>query len=242
MRDMLKLIDENPALNEMVAMQQRGTLEYLYGDLIRRFNLGPEEKDYFLDLLLARQMQQVSLAMAAMGGDVPREEQEASLQALKETRELVRAEMKNFLNSDDDFEAYTHYEDTLNIRMEVSGFAKATAQLGEPLDPGAQDQIVDLIHRERQGYPFSQPLSRGGDDVDLSGITDEAIRRHIDETTQFNEHVASLVTALLSPAQLEAFVRNQEQMLNLQATGLRMAAKMFGGAEPADATEAAPEP
>jgi len=229
MQDMFKLIEENPALNDMIAVQQRGTLEYLYGDLIARFGLSGEEKKYFLDLLLARQMEQVSMGLMAMGGESSPEAREAALERLRSTRDAVRAEMETFLNSKEDYQAFTYFEDTMNERMAVDGFAKVSAQQGAPVDDATYDQIVDLMYRERQNYPFTHDFSEA--DTDLSGLTPTAVDEHLAELKTYNQQIADLVATFLTPAQLELFVQNQEQMRQMQAAGLQMAAKMFGVGE-----------
>lgn len=229
MQDMFKLIEENPALNDMIAVQQRGTLEYLYGDLIARFGLSGEEKTYFLDLLLARQMEQVSMGLMAMGGESSPEARAAAMERMRSTRDAVRAEMETFLNSKEDYEAFTYFEDTMNERMAVDGFAKVSAQQGAPVDDATYDQIVDLMYRERQNYPFTHDFSEA--DTDLSGLTPTAVDEHLAELKTYNQQIADLVATFLTPAQLELFVQNQEQMRQMQAAGLQMAAKMFGAGE-----------
>lgn len=232
MSDMVKLIEDNPAINEMMTVQQRSTLQYLYRDLIKRFQLSPEEEDYFVDLLLARQMQQVSWALKGMSGNADPAELEAARTAMLETQEAVKDEVKSFLNSDADFDTFSHFEETLGVRMEVDNFSKVVATAGEPLDDGLYDVVIDAIYEGRKNYNFSNNFnSSDATDFNFSGITDAAIDQHMAEMREANALIAQNLASLLSPAQYQALLQAQEQAAATQAASLRMASKMFGGGE-----------
>ena len=58
MTSLSKMLD-NPTMNKVMVASQRGALQALYGDLIESFEFTGEEGDYFMDLLMSRQMRQV---------------------------------------------------------------------------------------------------------------------------------------------------------------------------------------
>lgn len=236
-KELAQLVKENPAINEMMAAQQRGTLQYLYKNLIANLDLNPEEESYFLDLLLARQMRQVSYALSAMQGDLSEEERKTLRTELDEVNQAVSDEIWEFLNNEEDFQAFEYYEKTMGTRMEVDAFAKATAAAGEPLEDETYSRIVDMIYNQRQEFPFSTGLDNN-DNLDFSSLSQAAIEQHLSELRQFNGFVAEIASHHLSPSQLAAFVKNQEQMATMKASSLRMAAKMFNAPseEPAAST------
>ena len=69
MRSISKMLD-NPAMNKMMAASQRGALDVMYADLVDQFQLTGEEKEQFMELLLARQMNMVDLSMKMMAGNL----------------------------------------------------------------------------------------------------------------------------------------------------------------------------
>ncbi|KAF0095763.1 MAG: hypothetical protein E1N59_539 [Puniceicoccaceae bacterium 5H] len=227
LKDMADLVRDNPAMNEMVTTQQRATLEYMYRNLADGYNFTPEEKAYFYDLLLARQMQRVNFGLMAMRGSMTDEERQAAIAEVEAADQQLRSEMEAFLNNDTDWQRFERFENTLGIRSELDSFSKSVAG-SEPLSADVYEQLVDTIQQERERYPFSHNFDQGGDGgMDLSQLNETAINEHIDELRQSNAIIQNAVASYLTPAQLAAFRQNQEQMLTMQAASLRMAAQMF---------------
>lgn len=228
MRKMAKLIEQNPAMNEMISTQQRGALEHLYGNLVGRLNLDEEEEAYFLDLLLARQMQQVALGLLGLQDAPDPQELAAATAGVEQMNAMVREEIRKFLNSEEDFRLFERFESTVPIRREIDSFAIAAAGAGEPLSQERYEQIVELVQRHQQQFSFTHDFSkRGTDAFDLASLNEQAVDQHIRELRLFNASIAEAVSLNLTPVQLDIFRKTQEQMLQMQDFNLRMAAKLL---------------
>lgn len=220
---------KNPAMNDMMVAQQKGMLEMMYGPLAERFDFTPEERDYFNKLLLSRQMQMVNLSMELMGG-VSDERRAELTAAIKESGEAMKEEMAFFLNSEEDLATFTHYEETINDRMAVNGFAASANQQGLTVEPQLVETLIDTAHQVRSSFPFSRdPNSQEMPGPDF--FTDKSINTMAEELVQCDALVLQSVAQYLSPEQLELYRTNQEQMTNMTISGLRMAAKMFGAGD-----------
>ncbi|MDP0501105.1 MAG: hypothetical protein Q7P63_13505 [Verrucomicrobiota bacterium JB022] len=229
MDEMANMIENNPAMSEMVTAQQRSTMEVLYRRLAEQYDFAPEEREYFYDLLLARQMGRVNFGLLGMRSSVTDEERAAALQQMQETEAQMREDLRTFLNSEEDMAAFNYFEDTLGIRMELDGLAGNLRNTGEPLGADTYNQLVDVIHETRRQYPFTSTFVTDPNNSDLTRINEANIDTYATEMRQANELVAQAVVPYLTPAQLEVFRRNQEQQLVLQIGQFRMAAQMFGG-------------
>lgn len=231
--DMAKIIEDNPAMGEMIAAQQRSTLEQMYRRLAGRYEFAPDEEKYFYDLLLARQMQRVNLGLKLMGGKVSPEERDAMMADIRDAEARMKEDMAAFLNRPEDMETFSRYESTLGERMELEGFARQAATAGEPFSDEQFEAIVGQVHDLRASYPYTNRFNN--DDGDFSQLTDANIARYIDESRLANDQIRASLTPSLSATQLQLFQQNQEQMLSLQAAQLKMAAKMFANPAPTPA-------
>ena len=112
---------ENQTMNKVMEASQRGTISALYSDMIEYLDLNEEETEYFMDLLVYRQMKQVDMAMKIMSGQLSDEEKEALMKGVEEVQGIVTDEMKKFLNNDEDFAEFEYFEKTMSERMMLPG-------------------------------------------------------------------------------------------------------------------------
>jgi hypothetical protein len=99
MSSLSKMLD-NPAMNKVMVASQRGALQALYGDLVEAFEFTGEEGDYFMDLLMSRQMKQVDFGMKLMGGEMSDKERTKMGEELKEVGETVNTDLHDSQNMD----------------------------------------------------------------------------------------------------------------------------------------------
>jgi len=227
MRGMSEMM-KNPTMNKVMVASQKATLEVMYGELIETLDLKDAEKDYFMELLLSRQMVTVENAMKLMGGNVSDEERKEIQQRINEAGKEMREEMEYFLNNESDVAEWRFYEKTMGERMAISGFEQSLAQSEMTLPEGTGRKLVEAMHEEKSNFKFSTDLH---DDkkMDMSSerFSEENIQKFKGDIEDLDTLIAERVMQLLSSAQFEQFVKSQEQMRQFKISQLQMAAQMF---------------
>jgi hypothetical protein len=204
MRDMAKTIEENPTINKMVEMSQRGAMGALYGDMIEYLGLDAEETEYFMELLMYRQMAHVDAHMKMMSGSLTDEEQQALQDKLGQVSETMRAEMENFLNDQEDFEEFEYYEETIGERMVLS---QMDQQLGEAALPDeTYRDVLAIMYEERSSYNWSTDLHDSEiRDLSPERFSQENIQKHIADMRAVGELMDMRMQEILTPEQLAAW-------------------------------------
>lgn len=227
MRDMAKMIDENPTINKMVEASQRGAIGALYTDMIAYLNLDAEETQYFMDLLMYRQMANVDAHMKMASGNLTEEEKLALMEATKLANETTRTEVDKFLNDPEDFEEFKFYEDTIGERMMLS---QMDQQLGDAaLSDEAYREVLEIMYDERENYDWSTDL-HDNENRDLSPerFSQENIRKHIADVVALGELMDQRMQEILTPEQLAAWRQSGVAMQALIEGQLIQANQMFG--------------
>ena len=229
MRSLSKMMD-NPAMNKMMAASQRGALDVMYEDLAVQLQLDGEEKEHFMELLLARQMNIVDVSMKMMAGNLSKEEQAALSVDLKETTELMKEEMEYFLNSADDVAEWEFYEKTMGDRMMLSQMEQSLGDSDAALSDQTYRQLLEAMHEEKTTFDFSSNLN-DDENLDMSPerFGPENIKNYANDLKALNEKVASRAQAILTPEQFAAFMESLTASTELQISQLEMAGQMFGG-------------
>ena len=226
-RDFSQML-ENPQVNEIMQASQRATLEVMYKDLLASFDFTPEERIHFMDLLTARQMFRVETSMKLMGGSSSPDEMKTLGEEMKEYDELVKAEVKTFLNSEADTKEFEFYEKTLGERMSLSGFKQSMKTAGNPVAPETERSLLQLMAEQKRAFTFSSDLA---DETDYNMSPERFRPQNIDrfetDLRDLHEIVAGEAQLLLDPDQLAAFVQSLEGMRRMQISQLKMAANMF---------------
>ncbi len=227
MRNFSKMM-ENPAYNKMMAASQKAALEVMYEDLIDYLVLDEREEEYFMDLLLSRQMKQVEHAMNIMGGQVSDEERKAARDDIKSFQKEIREEMEYFLNDSEDLAEWEFYEKTTEQRMALSGVEQELEKTGIPLEDGVSRQLVELMHEETKAYNFSSNLN---DQENLDMSAERFSKENIDaleyDLENLDTSIAQRAENVLSAEQFDVFKKNQSQMRELKLSQLKMASQMF---------------
>jgi hypothetical protein len=228
MRGISKMLD-NPAMNKMMAASQRGALDVMYADLAEQFQLEGEEKEYFMELLLARQMNAVDVSMKVMGGNLTKEEQDALSAELKEKNKLMRKEMRYFLNSADDVAEWKFYEKTLQDRMMLSQVEQTLEESGTALSDQTYRQLLEAIHEEKTSFDFSSDLN-DDENMDMSAerFGPENIENYATDLKALDEKIAERVRAILTSEQFAVFMESQQANTEMLLAQLEMAGQMLG--------------
>ena len=230
-RDLSNMMD-NPQMNEMVQASQRATLEVMYKDLLDSYDFSPEEREHFMDLLMARQMFRVETSMKMMGGASEPDEMTLLSTEMKEFDQQVKGEIETFLNNDADVEAFQFFEKTIGERMSLSGFKSTVAEAGKPISAAEERQLLEMMVDQKDAYEFSSDLhDQENYDMGPDRFSPQNIDSFENDLSELHAIIAEEAHSLLDPEQLVALVEALENMRNLQLSQLRMAANMFGPRE-----------
>lgn len=221
---------ENPGMNQMMVASQRGVLDVMYADLVNQFDLNDEERDYFMDLLLSRQMKAVEVGMKMMPGGLSAEEKAELEASVKENRKMVRREIKKFLNDPDDFAEWKFYEKTVQDRMMLTKVEQELDAAGAPLTDQSYRQLLQAIYETRSGFEFSSDLAQEENmDMTPERFSDENIANLERDLLALAELIVERAGTILSEDQLLVFQQSQQAGIELQLSQLKMAKQMFGG-------------
>ncbi|MBT8042353.1 MAG: hypothetical protein KJN98_04230 [Pontiella sp.] len=228
MRSMAKTIDENPTINKMVEASQRGAVGALYSDMIEYLDLNADETNYFMELLMYRQMAHVDMHMKIASGSLTEEEQSALQEKTRLANETTRLEMETFLNSPKDFEEFKFYEDTIGERMMLSQMDQMLG--GAALSKEAYREVLQIMYDERETYTWSTDL-HDSESTDLSPerFSEDNISRHLTDMKALGERMDRRMQEILTPEQLAAWRESGAAMQALIEGQLTQANQAFGG-------------
>ncbi len=230
MRDFAKML-ENPQMNEVMQAGQRATLEVLYKDLFDAYQLSPEERKHFLELLMSRQMFRVETSMKMMGGNNSADEMKALGAEMKEYDQTVKREIETFLNDAEDAAAFDFYEKTMQERMTLSGVKAELAKAQSPLAEGLDRQLIDIMARQKAAHTFRSDLADENNyNLDASRFSQANISAFEQDLTELQGAIVGEARPILTADQLTIFSRTLQQSREMQLSQIRMAAQMFGGA------------
>ena len=215
---------DNPAGKSMMSQGAKMAVAMMYEDFVTGLHLGKEESDYFKNLLGKEIGDQQELGMKMLGATP--EEQKSLTEELKKRGTDTEAEIKKFLNNDEDFKSYTDYKNHLPEHQQLDGIRTAMTTKGVPLDAETETKLVDAMYRARTESKAP----------DLSGpnAMDEMMKGNLVETYEKNWEVQQQVlqtetSKILNEAQMTAFQDYQKQAKEMQLMGLKMAEQMMSG-------------
>ena len=215
---------DNPAGKSMMSQGAKMAVAMMYEDFVTGLHLGKEESDYFKNLLGKEIGDQQELGMKMLGATP--EEQKSLTEELKKRGTDTEAEIKKFLNNDEDFKSYTDYKNHLPEHQQLDGIRTAMTTKGVPLDAETETKLVDAMYRARTESKAP----------DLSGpnAMDEMMKGNLVETYEKNWEVQQQAlqtetSKILNEAQMTAFQDYQKQAKEMQLMGLKMAEQMMSG-------------
>ena len=213
---------DNPAGKSMMSQGAKMAVAMMYEDFVEGLKLGKEESDYFKNLLGKEIADQQELGMKMLGATP--DEQKALAEELKKRGTDTEAEIKKFLNSDEDFKSFTDYKNHLPERQQLDGIRGVMTTKGVPLDADTEAKLVDAMYRARTESKAP----------DLSGpnAMDEFAKGNIVETFEKSweiqqEALKGETAKILSVDQMAAFQDYQKQAKEMQLMGLKMAEQMM---------------
>jgi len=213
---------ENPAGKSMMDQGVKMAVAMMYQDFVDRLNLSKEEGDYFKNLLGKEMADQQALGLKMM--DATPDERKALGEELVKRGNDNQAEIKKFLNSDEDFKTFTDYKDHMPERQHLEGIRSALSSKGAPLDTETESKLVEAMYRARTESKAS----------DLSGpmAMDELAKGNLINNFEKNWEIEQKTlrgetAKFLNAEQQAAFTDYQKQAKEMQLMGLKMAEKMM---------------
>ncbi|VGO16830.1 hypothetical protein PDESU_05422 [Pontiella desulfatans] len=230
MMSSLSKMMENPTMNKVMVASQRGAVGALYSDLVEYLGLNKEETDYFMDLLMFRQMKQMDLGMKMMAGDLDEEQKQQMGKELQEAGETVKTEMEKFLNNPDDFAEFEFYEKTMGERMMLSQMDQKLSSTETALPDETYRELLGMMSDEKKNYDFSSDLhDEKNMDMSPERFSKDNIQKFSADMDALNGNIIAKAEGMLTPEQFEAFKDAIKTTAELQKSQLEMASQMFGG-------------
>ncbi len=213
---------DNPAGKSMMNQGVRMAVAMMYEDFVEGLHLGKEESDYFKNLLGKEMGDQQELGMKMLGATA--DERKALAEELEKRASDTEAEIKKFLNSDEDYKSFTDYKNHLPERQQLDGIRSAMSAKGAPLDADTEAKLVDAMYRAR--------TESNAQDLSGPGAIDGLAKGNIVETYQKSWEIQQQAlrgetTRILNATQQAAFEEYQKQAIEMQLMGLKMAEEMM---------------
>ena len=215
---------DNPAGKSMMSQGAKMAVAMMYQEFVDGLNLSKVEEEHFKDLLGKEVSDQQELGMKMLGAN--EEERKALAGELEKSGKETEADIKKFLNSEEDFKSFTDYKNHLPERQQLDGIRTAMTTKGVPLDADTETQLVDAMYRAR--------TESKAPDLSGSGAMDELAKGNIVETFEKSwdvqqEALRKETSKILNETQMTAFQEYQKQAKEMQLMGLKMAEQMMGG-------------
>ena len=226
----LRKMLEMPGMKEMIKAQNLAQIEMLYGRLFDRFELNSEEKENFKQLLAARLGAQTELGLKLTDASLTQEQRKQLTSEFQASKARSDEQIRTFLNFDDDYQTFQHWEDTQPERMgfEMMGGRGHFDSAGEPLAADQEAQLIDIMAQVRK-EPSQLPDLSQPQNFTPGSITAEQIVLQMEKYDRDAAVVAQRAAAILSPTQLQALKKFQDQMRTMSEMGLKMSQTMLQG-------------
>jgi hypothetical protein len=215
-----------PGMTRIIRDQQRVLMAEQFRDLIETYDLNDEEKEYFIDLLTARQMYHVDMGMKLMTGMLSEEERDELLKRVGAGIEEMNEEIDWFLNNETDSEYFDFYERTEGERSVIEAVSARLDEAGQPLAEGMDKELVAIMHEQISDYPFSVQFEENGEPV-FSRFTADNIDVFIGEMEDLREPIMEQAAQVLDEAQLEVFAGSFDQYVAFYDQRFRMVQQLF---------------
>lgn len=216
---------KNPAMREMAKQQQIAMLDLQYGSLYDAFGLSDEEKANFKQLLAERVSIDAEMGMKLMDDTLTPDQRKEVLNEINEQKKQSSERIRTFLNSDDDYKSFEHFENTKAERMALSmskGYFSST-----PLTPNQEQQLVDTMH-EIAMRPSNVPNLQKPENFDPRKFTQADVERQLQKLDNDAQAVANAAQKFLSPEQLQALKQAQTNWRTMQEASFKMMNSMLG--------------
>jgi hypothetical protein len=216
-----------PGMREAMERQQALQIDIAYAKLFDQLQLSPQEREHFKKLLVERQKTQTELSLKLMDDKLTSAQRQAIGQQIDQQRTAFDETIRQFLNHDDDWQSFQQWEKTLPERTQYEMLGKGLfASSPEPLSTQQEQQLIDLM-AEVRARPGSGGNLAGKTNLDPSLLTEELIKRQLQQIEVNGRIVAERAAEFLTPAQLQTLKAYQEQTASMTKTGIEVSKMLF---------------
>ncbi|MBB5351684.1 hypothetical protein HNR46_001923 [Haloferula luteola] len=218
----LRKMSENEIGRSMMAQGVKAMAAQWYADLIKDFGLNADEADYFLNLKAQSAAEQQQIGMKLMGAN--EEERQALMEEIEQSQKDNEEAIQSFLNDDQDFASYQHYEKRLAEHQQLDTLRQSMAGTQSPLRPEQEDALVEAMYEARTQH---QSVDWNGTEGFAALEAADARERFEKDWDTQNAAVLQQASEVLDDPQMKTFRTYREQMKEMQLMGIEMAQKMF---------------
>lgn len=156
----LAALADLPEFQQLMAVQQRGTIASKYAALFQKLHLTPEQQRQFERLLADRQSAYADAMVAARDQGLTGKEARAVAQAVaRNTQKEIDGSLKSLLGPQG-YSQYQNYERTMPQRETVNQLASRLGNTPTPLNARQQEQLIQaLANGARQDATAAAALS-----------------------------------------------------------------------------------
>lgn len=215
---------DNPAGKSMMNQGVKMAVGMFYQDFVDGLHLSAEEADYFKNVLGREISDQQELSMKML--EATAAERKSLAEELSKRASESQAEIKKFLNNEEDFKAFTDYKNHLPERQQLDGIRTAMNAKGVPIDADTEGKIVDVMYRARTG---SKAPDFSGPDAMNELAKGNLVENYEKSWTVQQEALRGELGGILNQDQMSAFQEYQKQAKEMQIMSLKMAEQMMGG-------------
>ncbi|MDB6119207.1 MAG: hypothetical protein JWO08_2988 [Verrucomicrobiaceae bacterium] len=217
----------DPEVRDTLRKQQDVKIDMTYGSLFQKLSLNGEELDNFKGLLGDQLSNQTELSMKMVDPSLSGIERKSIQDQIASSKQRSEADIRKFLNNEDDYQTYQKWSNTQPERMMLQLGGSAFDSAGAPLSDEQREQLVDTMADVRN----NPPTAPDGDPrtITAQSLTPEGIVRQLEQHRQDNARVRDDAAKFLSPQQIEALKKMQDQMLVMMEAGMKTTGQMFSG-------------
>jgi hypothetical protein len=242
--DFFAKLMEDPDTKKMIRDQQRVMLDQMYGPLVKKLNLTPEEADQFKDLLADNMIKATEKAGSLFGGDSATNRTER-LKNLAEEQKAFEEQLRGFLG-ETRYAQYQDYQLTVGERTQLNQFQQQYGGAENPLSEQQTEQLLAIMKDEKQHVTATTGQTSPGTSQDTANLdamfSSGATEKLIQSQEAINQRVYERAKEVLSENQLASFGKFQTNQLQLIRTSMNMARKFMSPEPPAPGTPPAPRP
>lgn len=220
-------IYQDPKMRETMKAQQMIQIEMQYAKLISNLQLDPQEASHFKQLLSDRLTDRTELGFKMMDKAMTPDQRKAATADYDAKKKASDDAIRTFLNSDEDYKSFQHWEDTEQERMQMVMGRGAFDGAGVPLSAEQEEQLISLMADVRK-RPSDVPNWMDPKTIDPTKMSEEFTAKMIAQIKAQHEAVRGGATSFLTAEQLNALAKMQEQMITMTEAGMRMSRAMMG--------------
>ena len=226
--EMLRNMFKDPGMKALIEQQQLSQIELLYSRLFDQLGLTPEEKDNFKNLLGARTKAQMELGLKLMDQNLTPAKRKELAEGYKTYQAESDKAIEAFLNNKDDFNLFKRWEGTTAERTKLNMVGRNEfAAINQPLSPQQEEQLIDAMLIARQETP-GIVNSNDPTVMDASQMNDAFIQKQMQAMEAADATVLERAKAFMSPEQLQALAKMNEQFRVMARAGWTASQSMFG--------------